>query len=120
MIFGIVVGCAILADIITGFVKAWANHALDSKILRKGLLHKFSEIFLAGISYGAEYATKYISLDISIPLYSAVCSYIILMEIISVFENLIAINPDLGKFIGKYLDSNKSKKGDRDNDEFSK
>lgn len=119
MTFAIIVGCAILADIITGFVKAWATKSLDSKILRKGLLHKFSEIFLAGISYGAEYATKYISLDISIPLYNAVCSYIVLMEIISVFENLIVINPDLGKFIGKYLDTNKTQKEKKDNDKFN-
>ena len=119
MTFAIIVGCAILADIITGFVKAWATKSLDSKILRKGLLHKFSEIFLVGISYGAEYATKYTSLDISIPLYTVVCSYIVLMEIISVFENLIAINPDLGKFIGKYLDTNKTQKEKKDNDKFN-
>ena len=110
MIFAIIVGCAILADIITGFVKAWA--------LRKGLLHKFSEVFLCGISYGVEYATHYIPIDVSIPLFNATCSYIVLMEIISVFENLTAINPDLSKFIGKYLDSNKSRKEEKENEKF--
>lgn len=118
MIFAIIVGCAILADIITGFVKAWATKTLDSKVLRKGLLHKFSEIFLCGISYGAEYATHYITIDISIPLFNATCGYIVLMEIISVFENLTTINPDLSKFIGKYLDSNKSRKGEKENEKF--
>ena len=118
MIFAIIVGCAILADIITGFVKAWATKTLDSKVLRKGLLHKFSEIFLCGISYAAEYATHYITIDISIPLFNATCGYIVLMEIISVFENLTAINPDLSKFIGKYLDTNKSRKGEKENEKF--
>lgn len=118
MIFAIIVGCAILADIITGLVKAWSTKTLNSQALRKGLLHKFSEIFLCGISYGAEYATHYISIDVSIPLFNATCSYIVLMEIISVFENLTAINPDLSKFIGKYLDSNKSRKEEKENEKF--
>lgn len=118
MIFAIVVACAILADIITGFVKGWATKTLDSQVLRKGLLHKFSEIFLCCVSYGAEYATHYIPIDVSIPLFNATCGYIVLMEIISIFENLTAINPDLSKFIGKYLDSNKSRKEGKENEKF--
>lgn len=119
MIFAIVVGCAILADIVTGFLKAWATKTLDSQVLRKGLLHKFSEVFLCGISYGAEYATHYIPIDVSIPLFNVTCGYIVLMEIISVLENLTAINPDLSKFIGKYLDSNKRRKKDEENEKFN-
>lgn len=118
MIFAIIVGCAILADIITGFVKAWSTKTLNSQVLRKGLLHKFSEIFLCVISYGAEYATHYITIDISVPLFNATCGYIVLMEIVSVFENLTAINPDLSKFIGKYLDSNKNRKEEKENEKF--
>ena len=118
MIFTMVVACAILADIITGLVKAWATKTLDSQVLRKGLLHKFSEIFLCGIAYGAEYATHYIPIDVSIPLFNVTCGYIVLMETISVFENLTIINPDLSKFIGKYLDSNKSRKVEKENEKF--
>lgn len=118
MIFAIIVGCAILADIITGFVKAWATKTLDSQVLRKGLLHKFSEVFLCAVSYGAEYATHYIPIDVSIPLFNVTCGYIVLMEIISVLENLTAINPDLSKFIGKYLDSNKRRKKDEENEKI--
>ena len=118
MIFAIVVGCAILADIITGFVKAWATKTLDSQVLRKGLLHKFSEVFLCAVSYGAEYATRYIPIDVSIPFFNATCSYIVLMETISVLENLTAINPDLSKFIGKYLDGNKTRKEEKENEKF--
>ena len=118
MILTIVVGCAILADIITGFVKAWATKTLDSQMLRKGLLHKFSEVFLCVVSYGAEYATHYIPIDVSIPLFNVTCGYIVLMEVISVFENLTAINPDLSKFIGNYLNSNKSRKEEKENEKF--
>lgn len=118
MVFAIVVGCALLADIITGFVKAWATKSLDSQVLRKGLLHKFSEVFLCGVSYGAEYATHYIPIDVSIPLFNVTCGYIVLMEIISVLENLTAINPDLSKFIGKYLGSNKRRMEEKENEKF--
>ena len=101
MIFAIIVGCAILSDIITGFVKAWSTKTLNSQVLRKGLLHKFSEVFLCAVSYGAEYATHYIAIDVSIPLFNATCGYIVLMETVSVFENLTAINPDLSKYLHK-------------------
>lgn len=117
MTLAIIVLSCILADIVTGFVKAWSTKSIDSKILRQGFLHKFSEIFLCGICYGAEYAAKYAELNINIPLYNAACGYIILMEIISVFENLIEINPDLSKFIGKYLKKNQNRKEENDNDE---
>ena len=116
MYLAIIVFCAILADVITGLVKAWANKSIDSKVLRKGLLHKFSELFLVGLAYGAEFAGQYVNLDISIPLYTAASGYVILMEIISVFENLIEINPDLGKFLGRYLKNNNENKEDKEND----
>ena len=53
-----------------------------------------------------EYAltqVQYIHLGVEIPLVIAVCGYIIIMEIISVLENIVEVNPELGKFFSKYL-----------------
>lgn len=93
----------ILFDILTGFLKAAANHNIDSTALRKGLLHKLSEVVAIVFAFLCEYAVQYIHLGVEIPLVIAVCGYIIIMEIISVLENIVEVNPELGKFFAKYL-----------------
>lgn len=93
----------ILFDILTGFLKAAANHNIDSTALRKGLLHKLSEVVAIVFSFLCEYAVQYIHLGVEIPLVIAVCGYIIIMEIISILENIVEVNPELGKFFSKYL-----------------
>lgn len=93
----------ILFDIITGFLKAAAKHDIDSTILRKGLLHKLSEIVSIVFAFLCEYAVQFVELGVNLPLVAAVCAYIILMEIISIIENLVEVNPDMGKFFQKYL-----------------
>ena len=93
----------ILFDILTGFLKAAANHNIDSTALRKGLLHKLSEVVAIVFSFLCEYAVQYIHLGVEIPLVIAVCGYIIIMEIISVLENIVEVNPELGKFFSRYL-----------------
>ena len=93
----------ILFDILTGFLKAAAKHNIDSTALRKGLLHKLSEIVAIVFAFLCEYAVQYIHLGVEIPLVVAVCGYIIIMEIISVLENIVEVNPELGKFFSKYL-----------------
>ena len=93
----------ILFDILTGFLKAAANHDIDSTALRKGMLHKLSEVVAIVFSFLCEYAVQYIHLGVEIPLVIAVCGYIIIMEIISVLENIVEVNPELGKFFSRYL-----------------
>jgi len=93
----------ILFDILTGFLKAAANHNIDSTALRKGLLHKLSEVMAIVFAFLCEYAVQYIHLGVEIPLVIAVCGYIIIMETISVLENIVEVNPELGKFFSKYL-----------------
>lgn len=93
----------ILFDTLTGFLKAAANHDIDSTALRKGLLHKLSEVVAIVFAFLCEYAVQYIHLGVEIPLVITVCGYIIIMEIISVLENIVEVNPELGKFFSKYL-----------------
>lgn len=93
----------IIFDILTGFLKAAANHNIDSTALRKGLLHKLSEVVAVVFAFLCEYAVNYISIGVNIPFVVAVCTYIVIMEITSIIENICEANPDMMKFFQKYL-----------------
>ena len=80
-----------LCDILTGFIQAIINKNIDSKIMRTGLLHKVLIIiilllsFIADLSFNLNFVSK------------IVCGYIILMESISILENLKKAGVDVGK-----------------------
>lgn len=71
------------ADIITGWIQATINGTWDSTKMRIGLFRKSGELLVIVIAY-IIYAA--INLPVDIPTFIA--SYIIIMEIISVCENL--------------------------------
>ena len=71
------------ADVITGWIQATINETWDSSKMRVGLYRKSGEILVIVIAY-VVYAA--INLPIDMPVFIA--GYIIIMEIISVAENL--------------------------------
>lgn len=108
----IITGAFILFDILTGFVKAIKNKCLNSTVLRNGLFHKLAEIFAVCGSWGLVYASKIINFGIEIPLTGAVVLYVCTMELISIIENICALNPNLCKLFKPYLEKLKTKSGD--------
>ena len=78
-----------------------------------GLYHKLSEILtIAGASF-LEYGIHYININIDLPLLKPVATYICVMELISIMENLGEINPQLGKFFKTFLEKlNTNKEND--------
>lgn len=85
-----------VADIISGLIQAVINKTLDSQKMREGILRKALLILIVALSFVAQYA-------FNIPAVSKiVCIYIILMEIISIFENLKKAGINLGK-LGELL-----------------
>lgn len=82
----------ILADILTGFIGAIINKNLDSQKMREGLLRKMLLIVIIGLSFVIQYAI--FNLEI---ISKAVCIYIIMMEVVSILENLQKSGIDLGK-----------------------
>ena len=85
-----------VVDIISGIIQAIINKNLDSQKMREGILRKSLLILVVILSFIAQYA-------FNIPAISkVVCIYIILMEIISIFENLKKAGVDLGK-LGELL-----------------
>ncbi len=98
----IVIGLA-GADFLTGIIKAYIKRDLSSAKMRKGGLNKICEIVVMATACGLE-----IGIDLLGQYYhaaelagiagtvaaGAVFTYIILMELISIFENYGEISPD--------------------------
>lgn len=79
------------ADVITGFIQAIINKNVDSSIMRTGLLHKILIILVIILSF-------IIDITFSLPFISKiVCIYVIVMELISILENISKAGIDLGK-----------------------
>ena len=71
-----------ICDIITGFIQAVINENVKSKIMRQGLLHKILIIIILLLSFVASAAFNMSLIS------KFVCVYIVIMETISIFENL--------------------------------
>lgn len=100
----ILVVAFICLDIITGLLKAVYEKNLESECIRKGLIHKLGEIIAVAVAFLIEYSqTLILSINFDIPIVKGVCIYIILMEILSVLENICVINPQLRKVFSPYL-----------------
>lgn len=97
-----------LGDIITGFIQAVINNDVDSTKMRTGLLHKILLILILFLS---------ILLDITFNLSfccKSVSIYIIVMEILSICENLTKAGVEMGKLseilkIGRSENDNEKK-----------
>ena len=85
-----------LADIVSGVISAIIQKNLDSQKMREGLLHKFLLIMVVALSFIIQimFNINYIS--------KVVCIYIIIMETMSIFENIKKAGVDLGK-LGELL-----------------
>lgn len=80
-----------LSDILTGFIQAVINNELDSKKMRQGLLHKCLIILLVLLSFVADFTFNLHFIS------KVVCAYIIIMETISISENLTKAGINIGK-----------------------
>lgn len=116
MPFAIVLGF-ITFDILTGLIKAKYDGSYNSAIMREGGYHKCMEILAVVGSYGIEYSMRYVDLGIQIPLVVAVVTYICIMELISIMENMCAVNPKLSALFKPYLEK---LKGDEENEEIKR
>ena len=99
-------------DVITGLLNAWIKGEVKSSILRTGLAKKvgemcvilIGEIFVMGISLPSAVST-------------GISLYIIIMELISICENLEKLGVPIPKFIKKALSKTESNINGDDEDE---
>jgi toxin secretion/phage lysis holin len=91
----VVVAAFIALDMITGLIKAFKTKQYNSSVMREGLYHKSGSIL--AICFGAlvDYGQTFLDLGIQVPVALSICSYIVLMEIGSIIENLCLINPEI-------------------------
>lgn len=81
-------------DILTGLVNAWAKHEFESTKMRSGLAKKVGEIaiILVGILFQE-------GMELPVWLLNFIVFYIIVMELMSVIENLDKLGAPIPKFI---------------------
>ena len=83
-----------LFDYVTGVMKAWHFNAISSSKLRDGLTHKAGECIIILI---AVFLQKTMGTPKEITIFVSI--YIIIMEIISVIENLDAIGVKIPSWV---------------------
>ena len=84
-----------LIDYITGVVNAIMHSELSSERMRQGLGHKFAYFAVIGVALIVEHVSGFINLGIELPVFIPVCVSICLIEITSIVENCVKINPEL-------------------------
>lgn len=96
----IVLGLAV-SDFVTGLIKGYVNHDLNSAKMRKGGLNKIAELTVmatvCGLEIGIKELGKYYSAEHLAELTGAVTAiavfiYVVLMEIVSILENYAEIS----------------------------
>lgn len=85
----------VLIDYITGVINAIMHGELSSERMREGLGHKFAYLAIICVALIVEYGSDYINLGIELPVFIPVCAGICLIEITSIIENCVKINPEL-------------------------
>ena len=94
-----------ILDIISGLIKAFQTGTYDSKIMRNGLYHKVTYIIIMVAGACLEFAITNPNFDpgFEIPMFGAICGYIIVTEFFSILENVSIVNPAIGKFMSRWL-----------------
>lgn len=96
----------ILFDMVSGVIKAMKKRKFTSSVMREGLFHKCGSILCVVFGFAVDKAQAYFDLGVTIPVAIAICTYIVIMEIGSIIENICEINPQilpekLKKYFGK-------------------
>lgn len=93
----IIVCVAILLDVVSGCIKAAAHGEMSSSTMRTGMWHKASEILLEILAILCSIGVQYwdaLPDELGV-VYTGISLYIIVMEIVSIVENISATNPEL-------------------------
>ena len=91
-------------DVLTGLTNAWVKGKIKSSILRAGLGKKMGEIIVLAIG-----EMFLFGMNLPAGVMDGISIYIILMELISICENLSKLGVPIPKFIQKALDTAEGK-----------
>lgn len=93
----LIVTVVMVLDIVTGIIKSVYNGKFSSEDLRKGLTHKLVYVVILTLAWFIEQAEMHVDLGISWPLVVPVTVALSAIDIVSILENAVAIDPELGK-----------------------
>lgn len=98
----------ITIDYLTGIIKAIMQNTLSSKKMREGLGHKFAYLLLACTAWFIDTTAMHIQLGLPISVFICTVSGICLIELTSILENIVIINPELAnaKFMQVFTNNN--------------
>lgn len=85
----------IIMDYGTGVANAIMHHQISSGKMRNGLWHKFAYIVVICTAILIEWGAQWLDLGFDLPLVAPVLISIALIEITSILENCVKINPEL-------------------------
>lgn len=106
----------VLIDYVTGVVNAIMHGELSSEKMRQGLGHKFAYLAVICVALIVEYGSAYIDLGLELPVFVPVCVGICLIEITSIMENCVKINPELsGSNILNMFNIDRRENNDKEN-----
>lgn len=97
----------ILMDVVTGYAQAVANGTVKSEKMRQGFWHKLA-IILALLMAGIVDVTLQMGIGEELgfvaPIFECACIYIMAMELTSILENIVKMNPELAgtRFMGLF------------------
>lgn len=111
-------GCVfifMMCDILSGFLQAVVNHNVQSVKIREGIVHKASIALIIFAVYALELTARHVAgLGIDGLGTVPVCIIVILMELVSIWENVCNANPQLKNSpLGKLLESTVEMTGER-------
>lgn len=95
--WGIALACVMMvADMVVGFIAAVINEELSSNKMRKGLLHKVLMLILIFVCLAIEIGISHtVALPYDVPTCEVVCGCVVVMELMSVLENIANGYPEL-------------------------
>lgn len=105
LISGIVLAF-VLGDLLTGLLAALKNKQFKSAIMREGLFNKVGELAALGLAVMCDKFAPFVNIELPVDLVVVVASYLALMEIGSILENIRKLSPAAAGILGKFFDSN--------------
>ena len=101
----------ILSDLLTGLLAALKNKQFKSSVMREGLFHKAGEIATLGLAIMCDKFAPFVHIELPVDLVVVVASYLSLMEIGSIIENIRKLSPAAADILGKFFENNHNNEG---------
>ena len=85
----------IALDVITGISKGASQGEISSQKMKSGFWHKSAFIFALALALLIDWVTQLgANIGVNGPIFKSACAYLYAMELVSIIENIVEINPE--------------------------